>query len=142
MLRTAAGLPAHQENSDEWVDDMQRKIKLIPSTSRSIAEKMLDALITEPEPLFITYNGREIDPTQIAKSLKVLGEKAGVKGVHPHRFRHTFAIQYLRNSGDPYTLQNLLGHSTLEMVRRYLSLAQVDIDKAHRRASPVDNWGL
>ena len=50
MLRTAAGLPAHQENSDEWVDDMQRKIKLIPSTSRSIAEKMLDALIVEPEP--------------------------------------------------------------------------------------------
>lgn len=50
ILRTAAGLPAHQENSDEWVDDMQRKIKLIPPTSRSIAEKMLDALIAEPEP--------------------------------------------------------------------------------------------
>lgn len=94
------------------------------------------------ESLFITYNGREIDPTQIAKSLKTLGNKAGVKGVHPHRFRHTFAIQYLRNGGDPYTLQLLLGHSTLEMVKRYLSLAQMDIDKAHRRASPVDNWAL
>lgn len=78
----------------------------------------------------------------VNKSLKALGLKAGVKGVHPHRFRHTFAIQYLRNGGDPYTLQKMLGHSTLDMVKRYLSLAQIDLDKAHKRASPVDNWAV
>jgi hypothetical protein len=39
-------------------------------------------------------------------------------------------------------LQDILGHSTMEMVRRYLALAQVDIEAAHKRASPVEHWKL
>lgn len=121
----------------------ERSLPFSPRTAQALWRYLSTRPESEPdEPLFVTYNKREIDPTQLGKSLKTLGKRAGVENVHPHRFRHTFAIQYLRNSGDPYTLQRLLGHSTLEMVKRYLSLAQMDIDKAHKRASPVDNWAL
>ncbi|HML41207.1 MAG TPA: tyrosine-type recombinase/integrase [Bellilinea sp.] len=54
-----------------------------------------------------------------------LADKVGVKGAHPHKFPHTFAITYLRSGGDVFTLQALLGHSSLDMVRHYAQIAEV-----------------
>jgi integrase/recombinase XerD len=78
----------------------------------------------------------------VLKLLVRLGKRAGVRDCHPHRFRHTCAIQFLRNGGDVFALQRLLGHASLDMVRHYLDLAQVDDERAHKKASPVDNWRL
>lgn len=94
------------------------------------------------DPLFLSNEQRRLTGDAIKHMLDRIADRADVKGVHPHIFRHTFAIQFLRNNGDIFTLQRLLGHSSLEMVRRYLHLAETDMEAAHRRASPVDNWRL
>ena len=97
----------------------------------------------DPEaPLFVGRYDRPMNKDSLRLLVRRLGEKAGVNKCHPHRFRHTFAITYLRAGGDLFTLQALLGHSSLEMVRYYAQIAEIDIQQAHRRASPADNWRL
>ncbi len=97
---------------------------------------------SEGDWLFTNIEGKVIKRRRLLHILQNIGERAGVPNVTVHRFRHTFAIQYLRNRGDPYTLQRMLGHSTLEMIKRYLAIVQSDIEAAHKLASPVDNWAL
>jgi site-specific recombinase XerD len=94
------------------------------------------------DPLFLALDGAGLTREALLQLINSLGERAGVNGAHPHRFRHTFAVTFLRNGGNAYELQAMLGHTTLEMVRQYVSLAQTDVEAAHRRASPVENWGL
>ena len=96
----------------------------------------------DEQPLFVTIEDRPMTPNALRFMVKRLGEKAGLKNVYPHKFRHTFAITYLRSGGDIFTLQSLLGHASLKMVRHYANIAEVDVQAAHRKASPADNWRL
>ncbi len=65
---------------------------------------------------------------------------AGVKKPGLHDFRRAFALNFLRNNpGEIYSLQKLMGHADLQVLRRYLAQTDGDIQAAHRRGSPVDN---
>lgn len=89
-------------------------------------------------PLFITKNRRRFDRSALRHLIVRMGERAGIHGATTHRFRHTFAIEFIRNGGDIFTLKRMLGHATLDMVQNYLALANTDVQEAHRKASPVD----
>lgn len=93
-------------------------------------------------PLFVVSGIRPLRPNALLRLVKRIGERASVPNVYPHKFRHTFAITYLRSGGDVFTLQSLLGHGSLDMVRYYAQIAQIDVEQAHRKASPADNWRL
>jgi len=97
---------------------------------------------TPDDYLFVTTDNHQMTRDRIERMLRSLGNRAGITGVHPHRFRHTFAISYIRAGGDIFTLQMILGHSTLDMVRHYAQLANIDVTRAHLHASPVEFWRL
>ena len=70
--------------------------------------------------------------------IRNLGRSHGIR-LSPHKLRHSFAISFLRNGANPFELQMALGHSTLEMTRRYTqSLGFEDVFKRHVMAPSVD----
>ncbi|HUM64173.1 MAG TPA: tyrosine-type recombinase/integrase, partial [Anaerolineaceae bacterium] len=118
-----------------------RTVFIGKSTRRAVWRYLADREDRDdPEsPVFINRGNHPFNSNSLRHLIVRLAEKAGVKGAHPHKFRHTFAITYLRSGGDVFTLQALLGHSSLDMVRHYAQIAEMDIERVHRKASPVDN---
>jgi site-specific recombinase XerD len=120
-----------------------------------IGKRLLAALwkyqLHRPQPatgsvdnFFLTQDGWPLTKNRLETIIKDLGIKAGLQGVRcsPHTFRHTFCIQFLRNGANLFSLQQMTGHTSLEVLRGYVALAESDIKIAHQKFSPVDNMNL
>lgn len=95
--------------------------------------------VGQGDSLFISRRLGPLSPRGMQQAIRKLGIGAGVATCSsPHTFRHTFARGYLVNGGDVFSLQQILGHTTLDMVRRYVTLSEADLVARHRAASPAD----
>lgn len=97
---------------------------------------------TQPgDPLLLGRGGRPLTDAAIYQGMRRLGEQLHMTGVRvsPNTCRHGFAISFLRNRGNVYALQKILGHSDLAMVRRYAELAEGHVKAEHAFASPLDH---
>ena len=89
--------------------------------------------------VFLTREGRGMTRHKVHRFVKVLGQRAGVARAHPHLFRHSTGVAFLRSGGSESVLQRILGHSSREMVEHYMHLADTDVTQLHRRHSPLDH---
>jgi site-specific recombinase XerD len=92
--------------------------------------------------VFLNLDGSTMTETGLKLMFRRLAGSSGVNRLHAHLLRHTFAVNYLVNGGDVFTLQQILGHTTLEMVRRYVNFANSHVMTQHKRFSPVDRMNL
>lgn len=92
------------------------------------------------EHVFLGRTGEPLSRSGVAQILADLARRAKVPRAHaaPHSFRRAFAVNYLRNGGDVFTLQHVMGHSTLDMTRRYVNLLPEDLSRVHSQVSPAD----
>lgn len=88
--------------------------------------------------LFLSSCGRPITVNTIKLLCSRLARVSSISRLHAHLCRHTFAINYLLNGGDIFSLQQILGHSTLEMVRHYLHFTTSQVTALHHKYSPMD----
>lgn len=119
-----------------------RKILLVP-ISRQL-EKVLNEYIKrrkgEPDDyLFCNSCGGRMDTRTAQQQVQRYNRARGINKTSIHLFRHTFATMYLKNGGDIYKLQKILGHSSIKITEKYLHYTTADIEKDFSKLNPLDN---
>ena len=137
------------QNRDVMLSDSQvifrhtknGKIQVIPLCSRMV--NVLRGYMSvrggeDADYLFCDEYGGMLSENALRLAIAKYNRKRGVQKTSIHLFRHTFARKYLVDcGGDAFTLQKLLGHSTLTMTKRYCAIYDADIAKNYDRVSPL-----
>ncbi len=91
--------------------------------------------------LFLSETRQPLTKNGIEMLFKRLKGRAGIQGkrISPHIFRHTFAMNYLIKSNDPFSLQELLGHEDLTTVLNYIHMNDTVLQEQKRKYSPGDH---
>jgi site-specific recombinase XerD len=91
--------------------------------------------------LFLSETRLPLSKNGVTLLFARLKQRVGITGrrVSPHIFRHTFAIRYLVNGGDPFSLQELLGHEDMATVKIYMRMNDETIQEQKRKFSPGDH---
>lgn len=79
-----------------------------------------------PGPLWIGQRG-PLTISGITQVVLAVGDDAGIRGLRPHRLRHTYATRLRQGGADPAQVQAFLGHASLETAGRYFRAGQVEL---------------
>ncbi|MBW4607817.1 MAG: tyrosine-type recombinase/integrase [Hassallia sp. WJT32-NPBG1] len=98
-----------------------------------LAAKPSDA--TPDDPVFVSrkrnVNNGGIRSNQVREIVKLAGERAGIKGVSCHWFRHSHASHALDNGASLQLVKESLGHSSVTITERYLHAKPSDGSSLH-----------
>ena len=118
-----------------------RKAQVIPLCSAMVAilrEYLRHRGGEAADYLFCTETGSQLTENGLRQSIARYNTRRGVQKTSIHLFRHTFARKYLIDcGGDAFTLQKLLGHSTLAMTKHYCAIFDADLTKNYDNFSPL-----
>ena len=125
------------------VDGKGNKQRLVPlglQSKRALVRYMGRVPQGEQKtPLFVKDNLTPLQQSTIKQLFRKLKTRAGIPRLRPHLLRHSFATRYLEHGGDIYSLQQILGHTSLEMVKRYVHTIPAKTIVCFPQFSPLDN---
>lgn len=87
--------------------------------------------------LFVNRSGTKLSRVQMWKDIVTFGREAGVEiKPHPHLFRHTFASHLVQGGADLRSVQEMLGHASLNTTQIYAHVDKGDVKRAHDKYHP------
>ena len=134
----------HLREGNVLVNGKGSKQRLVPIQSKM--RQVLQRYLRErgnavTDALFLTVDNSPLAIGSIQKLIKEYGEQARITDVRvsPHTFRHTMAKFYVLAGGDIFSLQRILGHSSMETVRIYVEMFSHDVSLQHSKFSFVEH---
>ncbi|MFZ3080729.1 MAG: site-specific integrase [Bellilinea sp.] len=105
-------------------------------TARKCLRKHLRNL-PDKSPAFTTLEGLRLSYTGLRQVVRRLCKKAGIPEQSLHDFRRTFALESLKKGVDIFTISRLMGHTSLQVLSRYLRQTKGDLGESYK--SIIDN---
>jgi site-specific recombinase XerD len=90
-------------------------------------------------PVFANWEGTPMRPNSWGMKMNKKYSRQLKTKIRPYDLRHVFALNFLRNEGNIFALQRIMGHANLDMTKRYLALTKDDLKDNHGKASPVNS---
>lgn len=139
--------PEYVNLAEGWVRVMGKgsKERLVPMHERAVRaltrwlkvrEERYGAKAHDPQ-VFLGRGGRALSRPQLWRDLTALAKRANLgRPVHPHLFRHTFATHLVRGGADARSVQEMLGHASLQTTQIYTHLDRGALKRAHQKHHP------
>lgn len=86
-----------------------------------------------------TFYGESLTTAYIQERFRQYSKTLSYK-VTPYQLRHVFALGFIKNGGDPFTLQRIMGHTRLDQTKAYINLVSVDLVNNHMKSTPLNNF--
>jgi len=115
------------------------RIVFISNTTREAIQSYLNHRVDNLPQLWISKTKGCLKYSGLRQIMRRRAKDSNIKVPSLHGFRRYFALQMLRSGVDVFSLQKLMGHSDIQILRRYLQQTEEDIRSAHRLGGPVDH---
>lgn len=110
-----------QEAVNNYIPERWKVITAAKANPRKLGKSRRFERLSEAEDiLFLSRRGGKLTREMIFLIVKELAKKAGIaKEVHPHTFRHSFATHLVENGADLRSVQDMLGHESIQTTEIY-----------------------
>jgi site-specific recombinase XerD len=114
------------------------RIVFISNRTRDAIQSYLNKRTDYSPCLWITKTKTNLKYSGLRQIIRRRAKDANINTPSLHSFRRYFALQMLRSGVDIFSLQKLMGHSDIQILRRYLQQTEEDIRSAHQLGGPVN----
>jgi integrase/recombinase XerD len=127
----------HNKNNREQILPIGRAL------NRVLTEYLIYRKATgDDELLFCNQYGMTLTTGACESAVERYGKRRGVMKSNCHKFRHTFAKNWILSGGDAFRLQKILGHSSMDVVRKYVNIYGSELQKDFDRFNLLDRFTL